>query len=53
MANQENIAAVAELKSKLEAKPNFILAAYSGLTVKHMTDLRAKKLILGQNTKDL
>lgn len=53
MANQENIAAVAELKSKLEAKPNFILAAYSGLTVKHMTDLRANLRKEGSEMKVL
>ena len=53
MANQEIIAAVAELKSKLEAKPNFILAAYSGLTVKHMTDLRANLRKEGSEMKVL
>jgi large subunit ribosomal protein L10 len=40
MANKENIEAVAALKTKLEDKPNFILASYSGMTVKHMSDLR-------------
>jgi large subunit ribosomal protein L10 len=40
MAQPEKIEAVAELKSKLEERPNFILASYSGMTVHHMQDLR-------------
>lgn len=42
MAQPEKVEAVAELKKRLEAAPNFILAAYSGLTVKGMEDLRAQ-----------
>ncbi|HMV45264.1 MAG TPA: 50S ribosomal protein L10 [Leptospiraceae bacterium] len=53
MANQKNIETVAELKTKLEAKPNFILAAYSGLTVKNMTDLRVSLLKEGSEMKVL
>lgn len=53
MANQEKIEAVAELKSKLEQKPNFILASYSGLTVKHMSDLRTSLRKEGSEMKVL
>lgn len=53
MANQKNIETVAELKTRLEAKPNFILAAYSGLTVKNMTDLRVSLLKEGSEMKVL
>lgn len=42
MAKQEKIDAVLELKTKLEARSNFILASYSGLTVEDMSKLRAK-----------
>ncbi|TGN18334.1 50S ribosomal protein L10 [Leptospira idonii] len=42
MANAANIEAVSELKTRLENKPNFILASYSGLTVEDMSNLRAK-----------
>jgi large subunit ribosomal protein L10 len=40
MPNKENIETVADLKAKLEQRPNFILASYSGLNVKTITDLR-------------
>ncbi|MCB1177289.1 MAG: 50S ribosomal protein L10 [Leptospiraceae bacterium] len=36
----EKIEAVSQLKGELEAKPNFILVAYSGLTVENMESLR-------------
>lgn len=42
MAKLEKIEAVAELKARLEKRPNFILASYSGLTVEEITELRAK-----------
>ncbi|MCW7462906.1 50S ribosomal protein L10 [Leptospira sp. WS39.C2] len=42
MANPSKIEAVSELKSRLEKRPNFILASYSGLTVEDMSNLRAK-----------
>ncbi|MDZ4727009.1 MAG: 50S ribosomal protein L10 [Leptospira sp.] len=42
MANATKIEAVTELKTRLEERPNFILASYSGLTVEDMTNLRAK-----------
>jgi large subunit ribosomal protein L10 len=42
MAKQVKIDAVLELKTKLEAKSNFILASYSGLTVEDLSKLRAK-----------
>jgi large subunit ribosomal protein L10 len=41
MANASKIEAVSELRSRLEKRPNFILASYSGLTVEDMTKLRA------------
>ena len=40
MAQPEKIEAVADLKVKLEEKPNFILVSYSGLNVKLMEELR-------------
>ena len=42
MANASKIEAVAELRTRLEKRPNFILASYSGLTVEDMTNLRAQ-----------
>jgi large subunit ribosomal protein L10 len=42
MANPSKIEAVAELTSRLEKRPNFILASYSGLTVEDLSNLRAK-----------
>ncbi|MCB1140814.1 MAG: 50S ribosomal protein L10 [Leptospiraceae bacterium] len=42
MAQPEKIEAVADLKVKLEEKPNFILVSYSGLNVKLMEELRMK-----------
>jgi large subunit ribosomal protein L10 len=42
MAQPEKIEAVADLKVKLEEKPNFILVSYSGLNVKLMEELRKK-----------
>ncbi|GBF48877.1 50S ribosomal protein L10 [Leptospira ryugenii] len=51
MANASKIEAVAELKAKLEAKPNFILASYSGLTVEDITNLRAKLRKEGSSLK--
>ncbi len=38
----EKVNAIADLKSKLEGKNNFILVSYSGLSVKAMEDLRKK-----------
>lgn len=40
--NEEKVQAVAELKTRLEKRPNFILASYSGLTVKNITDFRSE-----------
>ncbi len=51
MANAQNIAAVKDLKERLEKKPNFILASYSGLTVEDMTNLRAKLRKEGSDMK--
>lgn len=42
MANAQKVEAVLELKTKLEKRPNFILASYSGLTVEDLSSLRAK-----------
>jgi len=42
MPNSEKLQQVSDLKFRLEARPNFILASYSGLTVEDMTSLRAK-----------
>ncbi|RHX88401.1 50S ribosomal protein L10 [Leptospira stimsonii] len=53
MANQEKVEAVALLKGKLEAKNNFILACYSGLTVEEITGLRAQLRKEGSEMKVL
>jgi large subunit ribosomal protein L10 len=42
MAQPEKVEAVADLRTKLEKNPNFILVSYSGLSVKTMEDLRGK-----------
>ncbi|TGL57229.1 50S ribosomal protein L10 [Leptospira ognonensis] len=51
MANASKIEAVAELKTRLEKRPNFILASYSGLTVEDMTNLRAQLRKQGSEMK--
>ncbi|MDF3819085.1 50S ribosomal protein L10 [Leptospira sp. 96542] len=51
MANPSKVEAVAELKTRLEKRPNFILASYSGLTVEDLTNLRAKLRTEGSELK--
>ncbi|MCB1158734.1 MAG: 50S ribosomal protein L10 [Leptospiraceae bacterium] len=42
MANPTKERILAELKTSLESKPNFILVSYSGLNVQNMEDLRSQ-----------
>lgn len=42
MANPKKVELIADLKERLERKPNFILTSYSGLTVHEMEVFRGK-----------